>query len=139
MRQQNYDMRQISPSIFPTAFHRAYLNQEKIQAALGLYVNYTGSSTIVTRAFRAAADSPREGRSSVAKLRYLLDNGINVALYAGDADYVCNLELQAATVKTLAPAGYEEAGWTDLQTSDGKVRGQSRQSGAFSFTQFYVS
>lgn len=58
---------------------------------------------------------------------------------AGDADFICNIDLQDAVTMLVAAKGFDQAGWVNLTTSDGIVHGQAKQSGSFSFTQFYGS
>lgn len=67
----------------------------------------------------------------------LLQQGITVALSAGDADYDSNWIGGEAVAKLVAAPGFENAGYANLTTSDGRVHGQVKQAGGFSFTRIY--
>lgn len=81
-----YDMRELVPDPFPYSYYNAYLNTEKVQEAIGAYQNFSTSSDAVYQAFTATGDDNREA-GTVEALRKLVEQGINVILFAGDADY----------------------------------------------------
>jgi len=130
-----YDMRELVPDPFPYHYYEEYLNTPKVQSALGAFINFTGNN-VVYDAFDSTGDDARED-GTVAALRYLVWHGVNVALYAGDADYNCNWLGSQVIAEHVGAAGYADAGWTDLVTSDDVPHGQVRQAGHFSFTRFY--
>lgn len=153
------DARQLFPVPFPSKFHRRYLNTAVVQSALGVFTNYTFMSTLVDSALSLGGDYMRELQSSET-IRQLVDAGVTVALYAGDADasesgFFCIscihslfadnlLPLPASLVHNavwdkIAVPGHAEAGFTNLTTSDGRIHGQVRQAGLLSYTRFYVS
>jgi hypothetical protein len=81
-----YDMRELNPDPFPYAFYIDYLNTPEVQKAIGAYQNYTESSNTVYQAFTSTGDDNRE-YGTVEAIKKLLDQGVYVFLYAGDADY----------------------------------------------------
>ena len=74
------------PDPFPYEFYVDYLNTPEVQAAIGAYQNFSESSEAVNEAFTATGDDNRE-YGTVKALKKLLEQGIYVFLYAGDADY----------------------------------------------------
>ncbi|TVY15452.1 Carboxypeptidase S1-like protein, partial [Lachnellula arida] len=81
-----YDIRELQPDPFPYAFYVDYLNTPEVQKAIGAYQNYSESSNTVGNAFSVTGDDNRE-IGTIEALKKLLDQGIYVLLYAGDADY----------------------------------------------------
>lgn len=133
-----YDIRELSPDPFPYTFYVDYLNTAAVQAAIGAYQNFSESSSTVGNAFSNTGDDGRESRT-IEDVRSLLAQGVQVVMYAGDADYNCNWLGGEVVAREVGQNGFEQAGYTDLQTSDGIVHGQVKQAGNFSFTRFYQS
>lgn len=79
-------MRELTPDPFPYSFYVSYLNTPEVQAAIGAYQNFSESSEAVYEAFTATGDDNRE-YGTVSALRKLVEQGVTVMLYAGDADY----------------------------------------------------
>ncbi|EQL30884.1 hypothetical protein BDFG_06750 [Blastomyces dermatitidis ATCC 26199] len=69
-------------------FTRGGVNQEHVQAALGVPLNWTQSNRAVSTAFRGIGDYPRPGW--IEDLAFLLENNIKVSLIYGDRDFACN-------------------------------------------------
>lgn len=133
-----YDIRELNPDPFPYGFYRDYLNRVDVLDAIGAFTNFTGYSAAVGAAFGSTGDDGR-AVGTIEALQDLVKHDINVALYAGDADYNCNwLGFQKIAEMVDAP-GWSRAGFADLATSDGKVHAQVKQSRQFSFTRFYES
>lgn len=138
---QPYDVRRLANDTtpFPPKHYEGYLAKPAVRAALGVAITYVYGSPVVYSGFTWAADNARAGRSSVENLRWLLDQGVAVSLYVGDADYRCNLNGQTEIAKLVGGAGFEKAGWADVASADGVVHAQVKQAGLFSFVQVYVS
>jgi hypothetical protein len=85
-------MAQFLPQItFPPWYPAGFFNQHWVQAALGVPVNFTWSSTRVQNNFLfGTGDSFR--REGIKDLEYLLDSGVKLALVYGDLDYRCNCQ-----------------------------------------------
>jgi hypothetical protein len=74
------------PDPFPYEYYVSYLNTAEVQAAIGAYQNFSESSEAVYQAFTATGDDNRED-GTIQAIKKLLDQGIYVFQYAGDADY----------------------------------------------------
>ncbi|KAM3535662.1 hypothetical protein MY4038_001141 [Beauveria bassiana] len=133
-----YDIRQLNPSPFPYGFYKDYLNRADIQEAIGAFTNFSSSSTAVAQAFHTTADN---GRSvgSVEALQNLVNHDVAVAMWAGDADVICNWFGGQTIADMVDVAGWSDAGFTNLTASDGNVHGQVKQLRKYSFTRFYES
>ncbi|KAK5131352.1 hypothetical protein LTR08_001018 [Meristemomyces frigidus] len=133
-----YDVRELQPDPFPYEFFVDYLNTPKVQQAIGAYVNYSESSSTVSTAFVTSGDDDRES-GTIEDVRKLVEQGVYVVQYAGDADYNCNW-LGGQVVSELVEApGFGTAGYTNITTPDGIVHGQVKQSGNFAFVRVYQS
>ncbi|KAJ9193731.1 hypothetical protein DTO021D3_8109 [Paecilomyces variotii] len=133
-----YDFRELVPDPFPYSFYINYLNTPSIQTAIGAYVNFTESNNAVYLAFSSTGDDGRRSNTT-QDVASLLAQNISVVMYAGDADYNCNwLGGEAVAISVDAP-GFQEAGYTNISTSDGIVHGQVRQAGKFAFVRVYES
>lgn len=130
-----YDIREEAYA-FPYWFYPDYLNLKKVQQAIGAFVNYTENSRTITNTFSATGDDGREN-GAVKDLHNLVEQGVYVLEYAGDADYICNW-IGGERVSELVDApGFGEAGYTNISTPDGVVHGQVKQSANFAFARIY--
>ncbi|KAI1434959.1 carboxypeptidase S1 [Xylaria sp. CBS 124048] len=133
-----YDIGTLDPDPFPQPFYSLYLNQPHVQAALGVPLNFTSSSAVVSDAFRGIGDYPRPGW--VEDLAYLLDNGIKVHMFYGDRDYACNWiggEAVSLAINYTHTKQFHAAGYTDIVVNDTYIGGQVRQYGNLSFSRVY--
>lgn len=88
-----YDVRELTPDPFPYNYYPEYLNRPEVQQAIGAFVNFTDySDTVGTLAFGNTGDDDRS-QGSVRASRALVEQGIYVVQYNGDADYVCEFNL----------------------------------------------
>lgn len=133
-----YDIRELSPDPFPPNFYADYLNTPRVQHALGAYVNFSSSSSTVSAAFGSTGDDDRR-EGTIAAVRALVDQGIYVFMFAGDADYNCNWLGGEVVSEMVEAPGFGTAGYTNICTSDGIVHGQVKQSGNFAFARIYES
>ncbi|KAK6208507.1 carboxypeptidase s1 [Colletotrichum tabaci] len=133
-----YDVTQVDPTLFPAPFTAGYLNQPHVQSALGVPLNWTGSSSASSSAFRGIGDYPRPGW--IEDIASLLHSGVKVSLMYGDRDFACNwiggeevaLAIPWADQENFAAAGYEP-----LQTNCTYEGGQVRQYGNLSYIRVY--
>ncbi|CRL25898.1 Peptidase S10, serine carboxypeptidase [Penicillium camemberti] len=133
-----YDMRELTPDPFPYEFYVDYLNSPKVQTAIGAYQNFSESSGTVSNAFGSTGDDDRES-GTIESVKKLLEAGVQVLLYFGDADFNCNWLGGQVIAEEINAKGYEHAGFVNITTSDGVVHGQVRQSDLFSFVRIYES
>lgn len=133
-----YDIRELGSDPFPYNFYSKYLNTPKVQAAVGAYANWSDYSGIVGHAFSSTGDDGRES-NTIEDMRALAQQGVTVAMYAGDADYNCNWLGNEKIADEINVPGWTKAGYVNITTSDNKVHGQVKQSGKFSFSRVYES
>ncbi|KAB5517476.1 Alpha/Beta hydrolase protein [Coniochaeta sp. 2T2.1] len=131
-----YDMRELTPDPFPYEFYVNYLNTPKVLAAIGAYTNFSEFNGAVGTNFGLTGDDARES-GTIEDLKSLVADGVSVALYAGDADYICNWLGVEAVADEVAVNGWDKAGYVNMTISDGIVHGQVKQSAKFSFTRIY--
>ncbi|OIW32911.1 alpha/beta-hydrolase [Coniochaeta ligniaria NRRL 30616] len=131
-----YDMRELTPDPFPYEFYVNYLNTPKVLAAIGAFTNFSEFNGAVGTDFGLTGDDARDS-GTIEDLKTLVADGVTVALYAGDADYICNWLGVEAVAEEVAVSGWDKAGYVNMSTSDGIVHGQSKQSAKFSFTRIY--
>ncbi|KJF60508.1 carboxypeptidase S1 [Coccidioides immitis RS] len=136
-----YDIGHPSADPFPPNYYLGYLSQAHVQAAMGIPVNFTVSSTAVYSGFSATGDYPRNDvRGYLEDIAYLLDSGVKVALVYGDRDYICNWiggEEVSLAIDYSESDMFRSAGYTDIQVNSSFVGGQVRQYGNFSFSRIY--
>ena len=89
LNRDEYDIRELMPDPFPPEFYVQYLNTPEVQVAIGAFVNFSEYSPAVGSAFNTTGDDGRED-GTVEDMSELLDQGITVMMYTGDADYNCN-------------------------------------------------
>ncbi|KAJ5917251.1 Peptidase S10 serine carboxypeptidase [Penicillium verhagenii] len=133
-----YDMRELSSDPFPYEFYVDYLNSPTVQAAIGAYQNFSESSNTVGTSFGSTGDDDRMD-GTIGDVKKLIDSGVQVVMYFGDADFNCNWLGGQVIAKEINAPGYEEAGFVNLTTSDGIVHGQVRQSDLYTFVRIYES
>lgn len=126
------------PDPFPYEYYVDYLNTPEVQTAIGAYQNFSESSESVYQAFTATGDDNRE-YGTVEAIKNLLEQGIYVFLYAGDADYNCNWLGGQVVAHEVTATGFDCAGYTNISTSDDIVHGQVKQAGKFGFSRIYES
>ncbi|KAI4150940.1 MAG: hypothetical protein LQ340_003803 [Diploschistes diacapsis] len=152
------DIRELDPDPFPPEFYVDYLNTPKVQQAVGAFVNYTESSYAVYVAFNSTGDDGRSAHT-VADMQDLIAKDLNVVMYTGDADYNCNWRGGQAVSEEISPTAFSSsssspscadtdadgkvgagrAGYANVSTSDGAVRGQVKQFENFAFVRVYYS
>ncbi|SMQ47411.1 unnamed protein product [Zymoseptoria tritici ST99CH_3D7] len=134
-----YDIRFLDEDPFPnTGDFPTYLNSDKVLRAVGAHTNWLISSEVVNSAFANTGDDDREV-GTVEAIRQLVEQGVYVIMYAGDADYNCNWLGNEVIADRVNAPGYCEAGYTNITTSDGIVHGQVKQSGNFAWARIYYS
>ncbi|KKZ61151.1 carboxypeptidase S1 like B [[Emmonsia] crescens] len=133
-----YDISQVEPVPFPTPFYKGWLNQEHVQAALGVPLNWTQSNSAVSKAFRSIGDYPRPGW--VEDLAFLLENNIKVSLIYGDRDFACNWmggEAVSLAIDYVDSDNFKAAGYADIRVNGTFNVGQVRQYGNLSYARVH--
>lgn len=90
-----YDVRQPSNDRFPPNNYLAYLNRADIQKKIGAKAgtNFVDCSNDAGTGFLATGDG---ARSFLPSLSRVVQSGIQVLVWAGDADFICNVRLYLA-------------------------------------------
>lgn len=133
-----YDVAILEPNVFPPPFYQGYLNQPWVQEALGVPLNWTGSSSASSRAFRGMGDYPRSGWLDY--LAFLLENDIKVNLFYGDRDFACNWiggEAASLAINYTGTEEFRSAGYEPIRVNETYLGGQVRQHGNLSFVRLY--
>ena len=130
-----YDIRE-AEYYFPYEYYQAYLNRPEVLTAIGAFTNYSENSRTVTDTFDATGDDARSN-GAVDDVRSLVDDGIYVLHYAGDADYICNWLGGEKVSEVVGAPGFDEAGYVNISTSDSIVHGQVKQSENYAFARIY--
>ncbi|KAL8839877.1 MAG: hypothetical protein Q9170_001557 [Blastenia crenularia] len=132
-----YDIRHPYDDPTPPRYFNDYLNLAPVQNALGVNLNYTQSNNDVSYAFQMTGDFAYP--NFIEDLEMILNNSIRVALFYGDADYICNwLGGQAVSlaVNYTHKAEFAEANYAPFMV-DGAEYGEVKQYGNFSFLRIY--
>lgn len=121
----------------PPTYFEQYLNLPATQNALGVNLNYTDSNTDVYYAFQKTGDFVYP--NFLTDLEMILNNSVRVAMYHGDADYICNWfggQAVSLAVNYTYSAEFRAAGYEPFMV-DGAEYGEVRQFGNFSFLRMY--
>ncbi|KAF4542580.1 Carboxypeptidase s1 [Lasiodiplodia theobromae] len=132
-----YDIRQSAANLAPPMYFERYLNQDWVQNAIGVNLNYTKSNNEIFPAFQQTGDLVYD--HFLADIEELLAAGVRVALYYGDADYICNWfggEAVSLAVEYAHAAEFRGAGYAPFVVG-GTEYGVVRQYGNFSFMRIY--
>lgn len=132
-----YDIRHPYNDPTPPEYFTDYLNTAFVQNALGVNLNYTTSNTDVYYAFQDSGDFVYT--NFLTDLEQILDLGVRVSLFYGDADYICNWfggEAISLALNYTGKAGFAAAGYAPF-VYNGVQYGEVREFGNFSFTRIY--
>ncbi|EME88109.1 uncharacterized protein MYCFIDRAFT_48317 [Pseudocercospora fijiensis CIRAD86] len=150
-----YDIREVTPNPFPYISWVGYVNKPEVQRAIGAYTNFTYAVTnlgagTVAAAFGTTGDDAR-GFDIMARNRRLIDSGVYVVHYAGDADYNCNWIGGEEVARQIDAPGFSSAGYQNLTTistfvANGyqstiteEVHGAVKQASNYAFVRIYDS
>ncbi|KAJ3317249.1 hypothetical protein HDV06_001820 [Boothiomyces sp. JEL0866] len=116
----------------------AYLNRPEIQEQLGVDVQYEGCKRDINMNFLLAGDWMRP---YVEYIPEILESGVRVLVYAGDADFICNWIGNKAWTLALEWEGSEgfnnAEDWQWKSKITGKDAGEFRMFGNFAFLRVY--
>ncbi|KAL8767150.1 MAG: hypothetical protein Q9209_006241 [Squamulea sp. 1 TL-2023] len=132
-----YDIRHPIDDPTPPPYFNDYLNQANVQNALGVNLNYTQSNNEVSYAFQLTGDFAYP--NFIEDLEMILNNSVRVALFYGDADYICNWfggEAVSLAINYTNKEQFAAAGYTPFVV-DGDEYGEVREYGNFSFLRIY--
>lgn len=115
---------------------QTYLNQQEVQTALGVKKNWGSCNMAVNLAFQMAGDWMRDFSVGIPDL---LHDGIQVLIYAGDEDYICNWLGNKAWTKALewdSKDDFNKASDNEWQVGNTTVA-RHRNAGPFHFMQVF--
>ena len=121
----------------PPRYFVDYLNLASSQEALGVNLNYTESNNDVYYAFQKTGDFAYP--NFLTDLEMILNNSVRVAMYHGDADYICNWfggQAVSLQIEYTHSAEFRAAGYAPFVV-DGTEYGEVRQYGNYSFMRIY--
>ncbi|CAO3598108.1 unnamed protein product [Absidia cylindrospora] len=128
-----YDVR--TSEAIPSTYIK-FLNSESTKKLIGATQSYQECSNSAGAKFGTTADDVRNFAPKVADL---LNNGVRVLLYAGDADYICNWYGNYAWAGQLNFTGSSDYQSKSLQgwKVDGKEVGQVQSGSNLTFVRVY--
>ncbi|KAL8842123.1 MAG: hypothetical protein Q9176_002815 [Flavoplaca citrina] len=132
-----YDIRHPYDDPTPPEYFNDYLNKANVQNALGVNLNYTQSNNEVSYAFQMTGDFAYP--NFIEDLQMILNSSVRVALFYGDADYICNWfggEAVSLAVNYTDKEQFAASGYTPFLV-DGNEYGEVREYGNFSFLRIY--
>ncbi|KAI9205610.1 Alpha/Beta hydrolase protein [Polychytrium aggregatum] len=138
-----YDIRKKCDSSNPLCYSiltdiESFLNQPQVQQTLGVDHEYKGCNMDINMKFMMAGDWMRP---YVNNLPPLLDDGIQILIYAGDADYICNWignKNWALELDWYGRDAFQEAEDLDwISTTTGKKAGEFRTFESFTYLRVY--
>ncbi|RDW88375.1 carboxypeptidase S1 [Coleophoma cylindrospora] len=138
-RRNEDDVRELAPDPFPPTYYVDYLNKANVLQAIGATTNFTQASVQTFFAFNSTGDDSRTGAIINTAMQTILQEGVTVTTFAGDADYDSNWIGGQVVANNVNAPGWTQAGFVNLTTTDGVVRGQTRQADGFSFTRVYFA
>lgn len=132
-----YDIRHPADDPTPPGYYLDYVNQAYVQNAIGVSLNHTSSNTDIYYQFERAGDFIYP--NFLTDLVEILDSGVRVVLFYGDADYICNWYggLEAAlALNYTQKEDFAAAEWAALNVSQIQY-GETKEAGNFSFVRMY--
>ena len=82
-----YDIREPSDDPYPPATYSSYLLQPSVTSAIGAQSTYVECANAPYNKFSSTGD---DARNFLPTLSSVVQSGIRVVLWAGDADWICN-------------------------------------------------
>ncbi|KAI0270406.1 serine carboxypeptidase [Gloeopeniophorella convolvens] len=113
-----------------------YLSNETVTSKIGAQAPWVGASVDVHTNFVNSGDW---SRNFGPDLERVIDAGVHTVIYAGDADFDGNfkgVELMVDNLKTRFAAEYAHKEFANLTVS-GRVAGQYKTAGTFSYVRFF--
>jgi carboxypeptidase C (cathepsin A) len=128
-----YDVREPSNDPYPPAVYSTYINQASIRSKIGAKVSYTECSDSVDNDFENFGD---DSRSTLSTMLGDVQSGIQILMWAGDADFICNYLGNYNVAMQVAPSGFNSKSLQSY-TVNGKAGGLFKTQNNFSWLQVY--
>ncbi|KAI0123616.1 Alpha/Beta hydrolase protein [Xylariales sp. AK1849] len=133
-----YDVRASSNDPNPPETYTTYLASAAVKKAIGAASTYTECPDSVNSKFFTTGDYPR---SFVETISEVVQSGIRVLTWAGDADFICNWVGNYAVANAITYSGSAQFKAKELApyTVDGKEMGQFKTVDNLSFIRVYAA
>ena len=131
-----YDIREPSNDPYPPAAYSSYLLQPSVTSAIGAKATYTECPNAPYNKFAATGD---DARNFLPTLSAVVQSGIRVVLWAGDADWICNWFGGLASANAVSYAGASAFAAAPLApyTVNGTEGGTFKSVGNFGFLRVF--
>ncbi|KAK0512578.1 hypothetical protein JMJ35_004595 [Cladonia borealis] len=131
-----YDIREPSNDPYPPETYSTYLLQPSVTSAIGAKATYTECPDAPYEKFASTGD---DSRSFLSQLSTVIQSGIQVVVWAGDADWICNWfgGLAAANAVTYAGSSAFNAAPLEPYTVNGTEGGTFKTVDNFSFLRVF--
>lgn len=128
-----YDVREPSNDPYPPSAYQSYINQASIRSKIGARVSYTQCSNTVQGSFENFGD---DSRSTLSTMLGDVQSGIQILMWAGDADFICNYLGNFNVAQQVAPSGFNSKS-LQKYTVNGVTGGLFKTQSNFSWLQVY--
>ncbi|KAE8147827.1 Alpha/Beta hydrolase protein [Aspergillus avenaceus] len=100
-----YDIRQGSDDPYPPSTYSDYLARSDVQKAIGARSKYSECASLPGAKFRRTGDI---ARSTLPDLSEVIKSGVNVLVWAGTSDWICNVDGSLAVADAVEFSGHDE-------------------------------
>ncbi|PLB52231.1 putative carboxypeptidase S1 [Aspergillus steynii IBT 23096] len=131
-----YDVRRGSDDPEPPSTYSDYLADEEVKKAIGARSKYSECANAASAKFSTTGDNPR---SFLSALSEVVQSGISVLVWAGDADWICNWIGNYDVANAVEFDGQDEFKGKSLKpyTVNGTEKGTFKTVDNFSFLRVY--
>ncbi|KAH8433962.1 putative carboxypeptidase S1 [Aspergillus melleus] len=131
-----YDVRRPSDDPEPPSTYSDYLADEGVKKAIGARSKYSECASAASTKFSTTGDNPR---SFLSALSEVVQSGISVLVWAGDADWICNWVGNYDVANAVEFDGQDEFKGKSLKpyTVNGTEKGTFKTVDNFSFLRVY--
>ena len=131
-----YDVREPSNDPYPPETYTSYLANPSVTSAIGAKATYTECPDAPYNKFSSTGD---DSRSFLSQLSDVVQSGIQVVIWAGDADWICNWFGGQAVANAISYDGAStfDAKPLESYTVDGKQGGTFKTGGTLSFLRVF--
>nr|POE78434.1 carboxypeptidase s1 [Quercus suber] len=128
-----YDVREPSNDPYPPTAYVNYINSASIRSKIGAKVSYSECSDAVFNNFENFGD---DSRSTLSTMLGDVKSNIQILMWAGDADFICNYLGNYNVAQQVAPTGFNSKALQSY-TVNGKAAGLFKTQNNFSWLQVY--
>lgn len=133
-----YDVREPSNDPYPPETYSTYLQSAQVTKAIGAQATYTECPSAPYNKFESTGDN---SRSFMGVLSNVVQSGIRVLIWAGDADFICNYQGSFNVVNALNWANTKTFASTALKsyTVNGAAGGLFKTMSNLNYLQVYAA